>query len=270
MGEKESVLNFAQRLRGKVYEANVVDENVMVTIFINALSEPLKNQVSTRMPATLEQAIHDAECLNHRIRSQAIVQEATLALAKAAIKPMETPEEKPRRAARAVVRAVEDDPAPTDKKGEADRKEPRPLPVNRDQNEKSSGRDQGGERRDNRNGQSSAWNGQRRDEGRPRVCYGCGKPGHMRRDCPTTHPRTRVPTRSKEAAASAATADARTTTRVALIRTRTSPMTPRWILSRQLRLTQSRSPVTARKAWSWRLTRPSRTPALRRCTQPKK
>jgi hypothetical protein len=171
MGEKESVLNFVQRLRGKVYEANVVDENVMVTIFINALPEPLKNQVSTRMPVTLEHAIHDAEYLNHRIRSQAIAQEATLALAKAAIKPKETPEEKPRRAARAVVRAVEDDPAPTDKKGEADRKEPRPLPVNRDQKEKSSGRDQGGERRDNRNGQRSTWNGQRRDEGRPRQTW---------------------------------------------------------------------------------------------------
>ena len=43
MGEKEGLLNFAQRLRDRIFEANINDENVKITIFINALGEPLKS-----------------------------------------------------------------------------------------------------------------------------------------------------------------------------------------------------------------------------------
>src|SRR3569833_671752 len=70
MGDMEGLLIFAQRLRNRIFEANINDENVKKTIFINALDEPLKSQVNTRMPATLEQAIVDAEFLNYRIKPQ--------------------------------------------------------------------------------------------------------------------------------------------------------------------------------------------------------
>ena len=68
IGNSESLLNFAQRLRDRIFAANVVDENTKITIFINALEEPLKSQLNTRLPATFDQAVDDADFLSRRIR----------------------------------------------------------------------------------------------------------------------------------------------------------------------------------------------------------
>ena len=46
IGNSESLLNFAQRLRDRIFAANVVDENSKITFFINALEEPLKSQLN--------------------------------------------------------------------------------------------------------------------------------------------------------------------------------------------------------------------------------
>ena len=47
VGASESLLDFGQRLRDRIFDAYVVDENVKITIFINSLAEPLKPQSST-------------------------------------------------------------------------------------------------------------------------------------------------------------------------------------------------------------------------------
>ena len=162
-----------------------------ITIFINALAEPLKSQVKTRMPATLEQAIVDAEFLNYRIKSQDLAAEATSTGAKN-LKPKDPVDEKPKRAPRALVRSIEDAPPSEPKVADAEPEEPRHVSTERPPPERSYNRDSRmpenryNNNRDNRNGGRPPWNGQRRDEGRPRNCYGCGKPGHLRRDCP--HP----------------------------------------------------------------------------------
>ena len=190
MGDKEGLLNFAQRLRDRIFEANINDENVKITIFINALGEPLKSAVNTRMPATLEQAIVDAEFLNYRVKSQDLAAEAAANEAKSR-KPKELVEEKPKRAPRAMVRAVED-PPPLEKAADAEPDGQRHVSTERQQADRGYNRDNRGSdgrynnNRTNQNGGRPAWNSQRRDEGKPRLCYGCGKPGHLRRECP--HP----------------------------------------------------------------------------------
>ena len=68
VGESESLLDFGQRLRDRIFDANVVDENVKITIFINSLEEPLKSQLTTRLPATFDQAVDEADFLSRRIQ----------------------------------------------------------------------------------------------------------------------------------------------------------------------------------------------------------
>ncbi|GAQ93661.1 hypothetical protein KFL_017750010 [Klebsormidium nitens] len=72
VGESESLLNFGQRLRDRIFDANVVDENVKITIFINSLAEPLKSQLNTRLPATFDQAVDEADFLSRRIQTTTI------------------------------------------------------------------------------------------------------------------------------------------------------------------------------------------------------
>ena len=183
-GDKEGLLNFAQRLRDRMFEANLTDERTKLAVFMGMLEEPLKSQIATRLPATFEQAVLEADVISRFLHTPA----HTTPTASPDLKSQrskETTEERPRRPHRAVVRAVEDTPA-------ANPKGPAQPPTqvsqgDRDPPARHNARTNGDSyNRDNRNNDRSNWNNQRRDEGRPRLCYGCGKPGHMRRECP--HP----------------------------------------------------------------------------------
>ncbi|GAQ93161.1 putative retrotransposon protein, partial [Klebsormidium nitens] len=134
-------------------------------------------------------AIVDAEFLNYRVKSQDLAAEATSNEAKNR-KPKEPVEEKPKRAPRAMVRSVEDPPPLEPKSTETEAEGPRHVSTDRQQPDRGYNRDNRGSdgrynnNRANPNGSRPAWNGQRRNEGKPRLCYGCGKPGHLRRECP--------------------------------------------------------------------------------------